>query len=88
MKIPPLVVKFPETGSVARSLLSLQTLKRNGIIRVIDPVFFSKDAKGNAVITEAKEWGGKTGDAFSAFARTVSDTEGSPLMILRQLRKV
>jgi hypothetical protein len=34
-----------------------------------------KDAKGNILITEAKDMGEKTGDAFSAFAKAVSDAE-------------
>ena len=54
---------------------SLASLERNGIIRIIDLVFILKDTKGNVAITEAKDLGGKTGDAFSAFAKIVSDAE-------------
>ena len=60
------------SGEIAPELANLE---RNGIIRIIDLAFVLKDAKGNVVITEAKEMGGKTGDAFSAFARVVSDAE-------------
>ena len=70
-----LVVKFPGNRFSGEIAPELANLERNGIIRIIDLAFVLKDAKGNVVITEAKEMGGKTGDAFSAFARVVSDAE-------------
>ena len=70
-----LVVKFPGNRFSGEIAPELANLERNGIIRIIDLAFVLKDAKGNVVITEAKEMGGKTGDAFSAFAKVVSDAE-------------
>ncbi|MGB9177517.1 MAG: DUF6325 family protein [Methanoregula sp.] len=70
-----LVVKFPGNkfrGEIAPELASLE---RNGIIRVIDLVFVIRDAKGEVFVTEAKDMGDKTGDAFSAFAKVISDAE-------------
>ncbi len=70
-----LVVKFPGNkfrGEIAPELVRLE---RNGIIRIIDLVFVLKDTKGNVVITEAKDMGDKTGDAFSAFAKVITDAE-------------
>ena len=70
-----LVVKFPGNKFSGEIAPELAKLERNGIIRIIDLAFVLKDTKGNVVITEAKDVGGKTGDAFSAFAKAVSDAE-------------
>jgi hypothetical protein len=70
-----LVVKFPGNKFKGEIAPELAKLERNGIIRVIDLAFVLKDTKGNVLITEAKDMGEKTGDAFSAFAKAVSDAE-------------
>jgi hypothetical protein len=70
-----LVVKFPGNKFSGECAPELAKLEKNGIIRVIDLAFVLKDAKGQVFITEAKDVGGKTGDAFSAFAKAVSDAE-------------
>ena len=70
-----LVVKFPGNKFKGEIAPELAKLERNGIIRVIDLAFVLKDTKGNVMITEAKDMGEKTGDAFSAFAKAVSDAE-------------
>ena len=70
-----LVVKFPGNKFSGEIAPELANLERNGIIRIIDLAFVLKDTKGKVVITEAKDVGGKTGDAFSAFAKAVSDAE-------------
>ena len=70
-----LVVKFPGNKFSGEIAPELANLERDGIIRIIDLAFVLKDPKGNVMITEAKDMGGKTGDAFSAFAKAVSDAE-------------
>ena len=70
-----LVVKFPGNKFSGEIAPELATLERSGTIRIIDLAFVLKDAKGNILITEAKDMGEKTGDAFSAFAKAVSDAE-------------
>ena len=70
-----IVVKFPGNKFKGEIAPELAKLERNGIIRVIDLAFVLKDTKGNVLITEAKDMGEKTGDAFSAFAKVVSDAE-------------
>jgi len=70
-----LVVKFPGNKFSGECVPELANLERNGIIRIIDLAFVLKDTKGNVLITEAKDVGGKTGDAFSAFTQAVSDAE-------------
>jgi hypothetical protein len=70
-----LVVKFPGNKFNGEIAPELAKLERNGIIRIIDLAFVLKDTKGNVMITEAKDMGEKTGDAFSAFAKAVSDAE-------------
>ena len=70
-----LVVKFPGNKFKGEIAPELAKLERNGIIRVIDLAFVLKDTKGNVLITEAKDMGEKTGDAFSAFAKAISDAE-------------
>jgi hypothetical protein len=70
-----LVVKFPGNKFNGEIAPELTKLERNGIIRIIDLAFVLKDTKGNVLITEAKDMGEKTGDAFSAFAKAVSDAE-------------
>jgi len=70
-----LVVKFPGNKFSGEIAPELANLERTGIIRIIDLAFVLKDTKGNVIITEAKDMGGKTGDAFSAFAKAVSNSE-------------
>jgi hypothetical protein len=70
-----LVVKFPGNKFSGEIAPELANLERNGIIRIIDLAFVLKDTKGNVVITEAKDMGEQTGDAFSAFAKVVTDNE-------------
>ena len=70
-----IVVKFPGNKFKGEIAPELAKLERNGIIRVIDLAFVLKDTKGNVLITEAKDMGEKTGDAFSAFAKVISDAE-------------
>jgi hypothetical protein len=70
-----LVVKFPGNKFSGEIAPELANLERNKIIRIIDLAFVLKDTKGNILITEAKDMGKHTGDAFSAFAHVVSDSE-------------
>jgi len=70
-----LVVKFPGNKFSGECAPELAKLEKSGIIRIIDLAFVIKDTKGNVLITEAKDVGGKTGDAFGAFAKAVSDAE-------------
>ena len=70
-----LVVKFPGNKFSGEIAPELANLEKNGIIRIIDLAFVLKDTKGNMLITEAKDMGKHTGDAFSAFAQAVSDAE-------------
>ena len=70
-----LVVKFPGNKFNGEIAPELANLERNKIIRIIDLAFVLKDTKGNVLITEAKDMGKHTGDAFSAFAQAISDAE-------------
>ncbi len=70
-----LVVKFPGNKFSGEIAPELSNLERNKIIRIIDLAFVLKDTKGNILITEAKDMGKHTGDAFSAFAQAMSDAE-------------
>ena len=70
-----LVVKFPGNKFSGEIAPELAKLERNGIIRIIDLVFVLKDTKGQVFVTEAKDVKGKEGDAFSAFAKIVSNAE-------------
>ena len=70
-----LVVKFPGNKFSGEILPELNNLEKNGIIRVIDMVLVLKDTKGQVFVTEAKDVKGKEGDAFSAFAKIVGDSE-------------
>jgi hypothetical protein len=70
-----LVVKFPGNKFRGEIAPELANLEKSGIIRIIDLAFVLKDTKGNVMITEAKDMGKHTGDAFSAFAKAVSDAE-------------
>ena len=70
-----LVVKFPGNKFSGEIAPELAKLERNGIIRIIDLAFVLKDTKGNVIITEAKDMGDKTGDAFSEFAKVITDAE-------------
>ncbi|MDD1646187.1 MAG: DUF6325 family protein [Methanomicrobiales archaeon] len=63
-----LVLMFPGNQFRGEIIPELSRLEKNGIIRVIDMVLVLKDAKGKVLITEAKNVGGKAGDAFSSFA--------------------
>lgn len=59
---------FPGNQFKGEIIPELARLEKAGIIRVIDLALVVKDAKGKVLITEAKNLGGKAGDAFSAFA--------------------
>lgn len=67
------VVKFPGNKFNGEIAPELANLEKSGIIRVIDLVFVLKDEKGKVLITEAKNLGGDTGDAFSSFAEKASE---------------
>jgi hypothetical protein len=69
------VLKFPGNKFSGEIAPELAKLEKNGIIRIIDLAFVLKDTKGKILITEAKDVGKHTGDAFSAFAQAVSDAE-------------
>ncbi len=70
-----LVVKFPGNKFRGEIAPELARLEKSGTIRIIDLAFVLKDTKGDILITEAKDMGKHTGDAFSAFAQVVSDAE-------------
>ena len=70
-----LVVKFPGNKFSGEIVPELNNLEKSGIIRVIDLVLVIKDTKGQVFVTEAKDVKGKEGDAFSAFAKIVSNAE-------------
>lgn len=67
------VVKFPGNKFSGEIAPELENLEKKGIIRVIDLVFVLKDETGKVLITEAKNLGGETGDAFSIFAEKASE---------------
>jgi hypothetical protein len=67
------VVSFPGNKFNGKIAPELMRLEKNNIIRVIDLVFVSKDENGKVLITEIKNLGGDTGNAFSAFAETASE---------------
>jgi Family of unknown function (DUF6325) len=63
-----IALMFPGNQFRGEIIPELNRLEKNGIIRVIDLVLVTKDTRGKVLITEAKNVGGKAGDAFSSFA--------------------
>jgi hypothetical protein len=63
-----LALMFPGNQFRGEIIPELKRLEQNGIIRVIDLVLVVRDPKGKITTIEAKNVGGKAGDAFSAFA--------------------
>ena len=66
------LVRFPGNRFSGEIAPELANLERNGIIRIIDLVFVVKDKDGVVVIRQAKDLGGKAGDAFGDFSRATS----------------
>jgi len=67
------IVGFPGNKFSGEIAPELANLEKKGIIRVIDLVFVLKNETGKVLITEAKNLGGDTGDAFSRFAENASE---------------
>jgi len=63
-----IALMFPGNQFRGEIIPELNRLEKAGIIRVIDLALVLKDSKGKILITEAKNVGGKAGDAFSSFA--------------------
>jgi hypothetical protein len=68
-----LVVLFPGNKFSGKILPELNRLQSEGIVRVIDLVFITKDAHGKVAHIESKDLGGEAGDAFSKFAHKVNE---------------
>ncbi len=68
-----LVVLFPGNKFSGKIAPEMERLQRAGIIRIIDLVFILKDKEGRAIYTEAKNLGGKEGEAFKAFASNLGE---------------
>jgi len=64
-----IALMFPGNQFRGEIIPELARLEKNGTIRVIDLVLVTKDTKGKVVIIDAKNAGGKAGDAFSSFAQ-------------------
>jgi hypothetical protein len=63
-----LAVMFPGNQFRGEIIPELSRLEQSGIIRVIDLALVVKDTRGKVLTVEAKNVGGKAGDAFSSFA--------------------
>ena len=61
------VILFPGNKFSGKIAPELEKLQLNGIIRIIDLVFILKDKSGRAIFTEARNLGGKEGEAFKSF---------------------
>lgn len=68
-----LVVLFPGNKFSGKIAPELDRLQKAGIIRIIDLVFILKDEKGRSIYTEAKNLGGKEGEAFKAFTSNLGE---------------
>jgi hypothetical protein len=68
-----LVVLFPGNKFSGKIAPELEKLQRNGIIRIIDLVFILRDKNGRTLFTEARNLGGKEGEAFKAFTSNLGD---------------
>jgi len=68
-----LVVLFPGNKFSGKIAPELERLQKNGIIRIIDLVFILRDKKGKTLFTEARNLGGKEGEAFKAFTSNLGD---------------
>ena len=62
-----IVVLFPGNKFSGKIAPELEKLQLNGTIRIIDLVFILKDKNGRAIFTEARNLGGKEGEAFKSF---------------------
>jgi len=62
-----IVILFPGNKFSGKIAPELEKLQLNGIIRIIDLVFILKDKNGRAIFTEARNLGGKEGEAFKSF---------------------
>ena len=63
-----IALMFPGNQFRGEIIPELNSLEKNGIIRVIDLVLVVKDPKGKITTVETKNVKGKAGDAFSSFA--------------------
>jgi hypothetical protein len=68
-----LVVLFPGNKFSGKIAPELERLQKNGTIRIIDLVFIIKDKNGRSLFTEARNLGGKEGEAFKAFTSNLGD---------------
>jgi len=68
-----LVVLFPGNKFSGKILPELNRLQSEGIVRVVDLVFITKDAHGKVAHLEVKDLGGEVGEAFSKFAHKVNE---------------
>jgi hypothetical protein len=68
-----IVILFPGNKFSGKIAPELEKLQLNGIIRIIDLVFILKDKNGRAIFTEARNLGGKDGEAFKSFTSHLGD---------------
>jgi hypothetical protein len=68
-----IVILFPGNKFSGKIAPELEKLQLNGIIRIIDLVFILKDKNGRAIFTEARNLGGKEGEAFKSFTSHLGD---------------
>jgi Family of unknown function (DUF6325) len=68
-----LVVLFPGNKFSGKIAPELERLQKNGTVRIIDLVFIIKDKNGKSLFTEARNLGGKEGEAFKAFTSNLGD---------------
>jgi hypothetical protein len=68
-----IVILFPGNKFSGKIAPELEKLQLNGIIRIIDLVFILKDKNGRAIFTEARNLGGKEGEAFKSFTTNLGE---------------
>jgi uncharacterized membrane protein len=68
-----LVVKFPGNRFTGEIVPALRELVDGGLVRIIDLLFVSKDAEGNAVATELND---VDADTYGAFDAVTADLQG------------
>lgn len=68
-----LVVLFPGNKFNGRIAPELSKLEKDGIIRVIDLIFLTKDGEGKVGTMEMRNLGGEVGDSFKVFSHNVKE---------------
>ena len=68
-----LVVMFPGNQFNGKIAPELSKLEKDGIIRVIDLIFITKDGEGNVGTMEIRNLGGEVGDSFKCFSHNLKE---------------